>query len=279
MQTIGERLEEARKRKGISIREASEATKIRSDYLQKFESNAFEINLPDIYVRGFLRTYAHYLKLNPEKILTDYASLGFGEPRETRRGQSHSAEPREIIGRIEIPEPTKPSPASAQLPPEPPTQRAQANIPRSVPTSVVTGAPSADRKQKLKMPFIVGGAAIALLILIFLIRALLSDSSGKTSTNTANSSTGTTSTAANLDNPPDGDVLRLIALDNVQVKVTQLSDKQVLFSGDLVKGDTRYIKKDGKVSVAYNPGKNLQVEVKGQRFKMTVDGWGQNTIQ
>ena len=32
MQTIGERLEEARKRKGISIREASEATKIRSEY-------------------------------------------------------------------------------------------------------------------------------------------------------------------------------------------------------------------------------------------------------
>ncbi len=276
MQTIGERLEEARKRKGISIREASEATKIRSDYLQKFESNTFEINLPDIYVRGFLRTYAHYLKLNPEKILTDYASLGFGEPRETRRGQSHSAEPREIIGRIEIPESSKPSPPPAQLPPEPPTQRAQANLPRSVPTSVVTGAPSADRKQKLKMPVIVGGAALALLILFFLVRALLPDSSPSTGTTASGSSTTSSSSP---DNPPEGDVIRLIALDNVQVKVTQLSDKQVLFSGDLIKGDTRYIKKDGKVSVAYNPGKSLQVEVRGQRFKMTVDGWGQNTIQ
>jgi len=58
MQTIGERLEEARKRKGISIREAAEATKIRSDYLHKFESNQFDLNLAEIYTRGFLRSYA-----------------------------------------------------------------------------------------------------------------------------------------------------------------------------------------------------------------------------
>ena len=44
MQTIGERLEEARKRKGISIREAAENTKIRGDYLQKFEANTFDID-------------------------------------------------------------------------------------------------------------------------------------------------------------------------------------------------------------------------------------------
>ena len=35
MQTIGERLEEARKKRGLSLREAAEATKIRGDYLQK----------------------------------------------------------------------------------------------------------------------------------------------------------------------------------------------------------------------------------------------------
>ena len=58
MQSIGERLEEARKKKGISIREAAEATKIRGDYLQQFENNRFDINLTEIYVRGFLRAYA-----------------------------------------------------------------------------------------------------------------------------------------------------------------------------------------------------------------------------
>ena len=68
MQTIGERLEEARKRKGISIREAAEATKIRGDYLHKFESNQFDIKLPDIYIRGFLRIYSNFLKLPGEKM-------------------------------------------------------------------------------------------------------------------------------------------------------------------------------------------------------------------
>ena len=61
MQTIGERLEEARKRKGISIREAAESTKIRGDYLQKFEANSFAIALPPLYIRGFVRSYARFL--------------------------------------------------------------------------------------------------------------------------------------------------------------------------------------------------------------------------
>ena len=63
MQTIGERFEEARKKRGVSIREAAEATKIRGDYLQRFEGNQFDIDLADLYVRGFLRSYANFLKL------------------------------------------------------------------------------------------------------------------------------------------------------------------------------------------------------------------------
>lgn len=95
MQNIGERLEEARKRKGISIREAAEATKIRSDYLHKFESNQFDLNLADIYVRGFLRNYATFLKLPADKILNDYAALG--------RSEAKIRQPsREIYGRMEV---------------------------------------------------------------------------------------------------------------------------------------------------------------------------------
>jgi cytoskeleton protein RodZ len=98
MQTIGERLEEARKRKGISIREASEATKIRGEYLYKFEGNQFDLKLPDIYLRGFLRLYANFLKLPGEKIVNDYMALGLGE------GGRPGPKPlnREIYGKMEI---------------------------------------------------------------------------------------------------------------------------------------------------------------------------------
>ena len=95
MQTIGERLEEARKKKGISIREAAEATKIRGDYLSRFENNQFDINLTELYVRGFLRTYAQFLRLPSERILNDYAALG--------RGESRPRQPsREIYGRMDV---------------------------------------------------------------------------------------------------------------------------------------------------------------------------------
>ncbi len=258
MQTIGERLEEARKRKGISIREAAEATKIRSDYLQRFEGNVFDINLPDIYVRGFLRTYAQYLKLNSEKLLIDYAGLGLGGPRENRR----HGESREIMGRLDLPDTSKTSGAPNAAGPVEGADDGSPS-PRSIPTAVVTGAPSADRRRQLKLPLIAGSAVIALLILVFVVRAIFSDSADPSPPPVQ---------------APVGDVLQLIAVGDVRVTVTQVVDKQVLFSGDLVKGDTRFVSKNGKVSISYNPGRNLQVEVKGQRFRMTAEGAGQNSI-
>jgi hypothetical protein len=95
MQTIGERLEEARKKKGASIREAAEATKVRGEYLQKFEINQFDIGLGDLYVRGFLRAYAVFLHLAPERILADYAALGHGEARPRQPS-------REVYGRMDL---------------------------------------------------------------------------------------------------------------------------------------------------------------------------------
>src|SRR4051812_27243035 len=101
MQSIGERLEEARKRKGISIREAAEATKIRGEYLHKYEGNQFDIKLPEIYVRGFLRTYANYLKLPADKIVNDFNALGLNENKSGR------AINREVYGRMDLSVSTK----------------------------------------------------------------------------------------------------------------------------------------------------------------------------
>ncbi len=75
MQTIGEKLLEARQRQGISIREAADATKVRGEFLDAMESNQFErIGLADVYRRGFLKIYAKYLRLDPERLLSDYAT-------------------------------------------------------------------------------------------------------------------------------------------------------------------------------------------------------------
>tara|TARA_A100001015_G_scaffold301678_1_gene388848 strand:- start:23 stop:334 length:312 start_codon:yes stop_codon:yes gene_type:complete len=96
MQTIGERLEEARKRKGISLREAAEATKIRSDFLSNIEQNQFDFDLPDIYKRGFIGNYARYLKLNADTVLTDYASQRLSNSRLGKKAGS------EWFGKMEV---------------------------------------------------------------------------------------------------------------------------------------------------------------------------------
>jgi cytoskeletal protein RodZ len=75
MQTLGERLQEARQRLGVTIREAAEFTKIRTDYLQAMEANQFEsIPLADVYKRGFVKVYAKYLRLDDEKAAADFNS-------------------------------------------------------------------------------------------------------------------------------------------------------------------------------------------------------------
>jgi len=157
MQTIGERLEEARKRKGISIREAAEATKIRSEYLHKMEGNSFDLSLPDIYVRGFLHNYAAYLKLNPDKLLADYRTLVPAEGRAARR------ENRENYGRMDLAQAPTPAPEAAPGP----APEAEAPAPAPVPvrhsfaTTGGGGAPAIDPALLIK-----GGIAIVLGLLL-----------------------------------------------------------------------------------------------------------------
>ena len=96
MQSIGERLEEARKRKGISLREAAEATKIRSDFLGYIEQNKMDFSLPEIYKRGFLKNYARYLKLDYDKIMTDYNAQQLSKSRLGKKAGS------EWFGQMEV---------------------------------------------------------------------------------------------------------------------------------------------------------------------------------
>jgi cytoskeletal protein RodZ len=84
MQTLGEKLQEARQRLGVTLREAAEFTKLRTDYLQAMEANQFEsIPLADVYRRGFVKVYARYLRLDDEKAGADYNA--FHSARVVRR--------------------------------------------------------------------------------------------------------------------------------------------------------------------------------------------------
>lgn len=69
MGELGELLQSTREAKGISLEQAEEDTRVRRQYLEALEAEDFEQMPAEVYVRGFLRNYAIYLGLDPEKAL------------------------------------------------------------------------------------------------------------------------------------------------------------------------------------------------------------------
>jgi transcriptional regulator with XRE-family HTH domain len=267
MQTIGERLEDARKRRGISIREAAETTKIRSDFLGRFEENNFDIKLPEIYVRGFLRNYAAFLRINPETIVTDYTATLLGETKARR-------ETRELFGRMELQErPKAAEPAQAPAEEEPAPEVTRPEAPRALPPAS-TGSKSDwkelirfDTTVYLKIGGIILSGVLAIAVLVWVIGAIVG-SGGSSKTGTDSSIT------AGI----DSEIINLIALDEVRVKVTEIDGGDVLFQGPLARGETRSVTKRGTILITYTAGSNLLVEKGGQRFRMPTDGIGRSTF-
>lgn len=261
MQTIGERLEEARKRKGVSIREVAEATKIRGDYLHKFENNQFDIALPEIYVRGFLRSYAVFLKLPGDKIINDYKGLGLAEPKGGGRGLN-----RESFGRMDLTVSSGKS-AARDVPPATPAAT-EAATEGSVPVehNPATFRPRAGAGPQIDRTLVMKGvlaiAAIAVLIvLIVLLVKLFSGDPAKPNAAQGNS------TVAVAPRPGEA-VITLFALDNTAVTVRQLDDNLVLFSGTLSRGESRALPHRTALRIEADPHRGLELEINGLRYPM-----------
>jgi cytoskeletal protein RodZ len=71
---IGDTLREGRLRRGLTIKDVEDATKIRSKYLQALESDDFEVIPGPTFVRAFLRTYGEFLQLDTVILLDEYRS-------------------------------------------------------------------------------------------------------------------------------------------------------------------------------------------------------------
>ena len=72
MLDIGATLKTAREQQGLSLDDAAEATKIRSSYLVALEEEAFEQLPGPTYARGFLRSYAELLRLDPQILIDEF---------------------------------------------------------------------------------------------------------------------------------------------------------------------------------------------------------------
>ncbi len=281
MQTIGERLEEARKRKGISIREAAEGTKIRGDYLHKFENNQFDIRLPEIYVRGFLRNYAVYLKLSGDKISNDYLALGLGDPKNARPIN------REIYGRMDL------SVASASKNAEDarpaPSPAASAMTPGSEPVASGSGGDnnpatfrprggggggtgfSIDPNLILKGAALLGVLVVLVLLLIWGIGALTNKSSKSASPSVA------TDNATWVKPQPGERTLGIVATASVDLITVTDSAGAVLYRGPLRTGENRAVPRTGIVFVTTDQPQNVsvQTEAGGTLYSLKDPSTGQ----
>lgn len=252
MQNIGERLEEARKRKGISIREAAEATKVRGDYLHKFESSQFDINLPDIYVRGFLRAYASYLSLSPEKIVNDYNALGHGKPE--AKGLN-----REIYGRMDLT--VANTKDAAQEPSANPSGGEDDG------ENPATFKPSPGALPYIDKALIIKGAAavaavVALILIVWLgIRTW-------NNTKTVDEEPEIELMAEELSQPQ----IVIHALDSVRIKVVDESSGAELFQGSITRGDSRSFPLTTSLLLTADPIENVEIEKDGSRFPTNSTG-------
>lgn len=98
---IGNTLREARVRRKLTLQQVEEDTKIRVKYVQAMENEDFDVMPGATYVKGFLRTYAGYLELDPDVIVDEYRSRGLRdrEPQEPFGGSSIIGAPRSHRGR------------------------------------------------------------------------------------------------------------------------------------------------------------------------------------
>jgi Helix-turn-helix domain/RodZ C-terminal domain len=101
---IGSSLREARRRRGFELAQVAADTHIRTRYLKALEDERFDLLPGTAYVRGFLRTYAGYLGLEPELFVDEY-NARFAPPEEPppqlkplRRLERHRLRVRATVG-------------------------------------------------------------------------------------------------------------------------------------------------------------------------------------
>jgi transcriptional regulator with XRE-family HTH domain len=299
MQSIGERLEEARKRKGISLREAAEATKIRSDFLGFIEQNKMDFDLPEIYKRGFLKNYARYLKLDVDKIMTDYNAQQLSNSRLGKKGGTEwfgqmevkKSEENEAAGQGESEhsehsqhsEHSERSGESARFGRIAPKKPAHNHGARNH-EAEGSEADEADKTFYMKIGLIFVGTLALVFVVFGLIWAILGsgDSEGTEGTDGGPDLREPAGMAEAAEPTPPSESDNQITLyannADVYVTVTQRNDGKRIYNGSVTVGEPLTLEKEGPVEIMFTRGENLLIETKGERFRPSESGIAKTVI-
>jgi cytoskeleton protein RodZ len=99
---VGTILREARNRRKIELSEVEAATRIRLRFLRAIENEEWDVLPGGVYTRGFIRTYASFLGLDGDRLVSDYRESvepwhrSAEAPQPQAGGESASGGPRGI---------------------------------------------------------------------------------------------------------------------------------------------------------------------------------------
>ncbi len=79
MESIGDKLKQAREAKKLSIKNVALDTNMSPTYIEALEVEDFEKFPGETYIIGFLKTYSEYLKLDPDEMVMLYKGYKIGE--------------------------------------------------------------------------------------------------------------------------------------------------------------------------------------------------------
>ena len=74
MTTVGQHLRALREARGMSVEEVSRATRVPVASVERIESDRFDELPGEVFVRGFLRSYATAVNASPDDVLARYTA-------------------------------------------------------------------------------------------------------------------------------------------------------------------------------------------------------------
>jgi hypothetical protein len=242
-----------------------------------FENNQFDFDLPDVYKRGFLKIYGRFLKLDEDKLMTDYNAVLLGASKVASKRDN-----REFFGRMDLPEETRTLGSTESAPPfgEHSAKVAKTAKIKERPSS----GPADPMEQKTdstlywKIGLIVAGTFVLVALLAMLVNMLISPSApvdeGDLASTPPAATTPTTPAVPtpSVPDPAQNGPVTILATANAYVLVRQENNLEELFKGSLSAGQSITVERNGIIRVVSPEIQNVTVEIGGERFKSNQTG-------
>jgi len=256
MSNLGQQLQEARSRLGYSIKDVSDVIHIRPEYLSEIEENTFNIPLPTVYIRGFVRLYSKFLKIDPDAMVESFnkrnAQLEFSSEVDADREKLKKTR---SLGQFTLPG----------------AENRDETIERSGGTRIFERYRHYDDESRPPWFYVAGIGVIVILVFaaVFAIKITFFPSQPKTASETAVSESTMTQPNSSVSNTSVGveslkeELIGLVAKAPVYIYVTQTKDNEILYSGRLESGERKTLIRDGEIAIACDKAENLIVEKGG----------------